>query len=499
MPTEYQLSLHDYLSIMRRRAPYLISVFIAGLLVSAALAFLIPPTFRSTGTVLVESQQILDSVVSSAIQSQLDEQINTIRQRVMTRENLLEIAKKYNLYKDEIGTLTSSEILARLRDSVIIESAGTKDTIRPTRPGQQATAFTISYENRHPELALQVTQELITQFLDWNVKLRTEGAAETTDFLTQESDKLKIEVDRLERSIAEFKQSNRNALPEQLTLRVSMLARAENDLREVERDIRSTKEEIRTLEVELSAARRGKSDDNSSQSLPALKTELAKLTAIYNDSHPDIRRLKLRIEALEKSDAIPSPENNSTDALNPAIYKIQAKIESDNSRLISLAQQKAALQSTISENDRAMIQTPKVGQELDVLVRDRDIALKKFEEFRSKRMNAKIAENLESENKSGRFSVLEPPLFPEKPFKPDRVKIILLGFLLSLAAAVGVVIALEAIDKRIHGAEALAHILGCRPLAVIPYITTIDEGIAIQQNKLHSNLSKILAKFRTGG
>jgi capsular polysaccharide biosynthesis protein len=124
-----------------------------------------------------------------------------------------------------------------------------------------------------------------------------------------------------------------------------------------------------------------------------------------------------------------------------------------------------------------MIQTPKVGQELDVLIRDRDIAQKKFEEFRSKRMNAKIAENLESENKTGNLSVLEPPLLPEKPYKPNRVKIILIGFFLALVSSGGAMMLLESLDKRIRGAEALTHVLGYRPLVVIPYIPVLEDEV----------------------
>lgn len=477
MTTEYQLTLQDYLSIIRRRAPYLLGIFVLGLLVTITTAIVTPSVYRATGTILVESTQIPDNVVSSAIKIQLDEQINMIGQRVMTRENMLHIANKYNLLMGNMGSMTSSELASKVRDRITIVSGGPNESIRPSRQGQQAIAFTLSFDDAKPDTALQVTNELLSLFLDWNVKLRNESASDTTAFLTQESDKLKVEVDRLENLIAEFKQQNKNALPEQLTLRMSMLSRAENDLREVERDIRSIKEEIRTLEVELAAARHGTSENDQSQTLPALKAELARLSVIYKESHPDIKRLKYKIEAMEKVDSTAANEPASSDSLNPATYKIRAKINSNIARLDSLAQQKVMLQGRIAENDRAMIQTPKVAQELDVLIRDRDVALKKFEEFRSKRMNAKIAENLESENKSGNFSVLEPPQFPERPFKPDRLKIFIFGCLISLALALGVAFALEMIDKRIRGIDALTHVLGTRPLACIPFIPTQEDQV----------------------
>ena len=124
---------------------------------------------------------------------------------------------------------------------------------------------------------------------------------ETTAFLSEESNKLKAEVDRLEEKISAFKRQNSENLPEQLNLRTSMMARAENDLYSVERDIRSGEEELRSLEAELSAAKHGMSDDPS-QTLQSLKAEYTKLSAIYTESHPDLRALKRKIDALEQGE-----------------------------------------------------------------------------------------------------------------------------------------------------------------------------------------------------
>lgn len=484
MAIEYELTFHDYLSIVQRRAPYLIGIFVAVLLISIIVAVTTPPTYRATGTIVVESQQIPDNIVPSAVRNQLDEQINIIKQRVMTRENLLQIANKYNLFKGSIAPLSSTEVVEKMRDRIVIETSRSKDVAPANnRQIQQIISFTLSFDDRRPELALQVTKDLIALFLEWNVKLRTEGATETTVFLTQESDKLKIEVDRLESQISAYKQQNKNALPEQLTLRMTMLARAENDLREIERDYRSTKEELRSLEVELSAAKQGTTQENPSQSLPALKAELTRLSALYKESHPDIRILKRKIEAMENPAGTPLSEVSLNDTPSLAVYRIQAKIDSDKARLSSLAQQREMLQGKIAENERAMILTPKVGQDLDVLIRDRDSAQRKYEEIRNKRMNAKIAENLESENKSGRFVVLDPPLLPETPFKPDRVKILVLGFFLALASSGGGMYFLESIDKRVRGTEAFTHVLGYRPLVVIPYLA-IEEDLVRRKSML---------------
>lgn len=477
MSTDYQLTIADYLSIFRRRAPYFIGIFTIVLLITIATAVIIPPVYRATGTIIVDTPQLTENVIPTAVRNKLDDQINAIMQRMMTRENIMQISNKHHLFEDFIAQPTTIQI-NKIRQRVFVETDNSSSAIRTNRQGQQAIAFTLSFEDRHPDVALYVANDLLSLFLELNAKLRTESAIEATDFLTQESDKLKSEVDRLEALISEYKQQHKNALPEQLTLRMTMLSRAENDLREVERDTNTLKEAIRTMEVELNSLKHGLGmDENSRQNLPSLKAELARISTIYTQSHPDVIRLKRKIKALEENTETASSANDSTDMQSLPIYKLQAKIESDKARLVSLAQQKEMLQRKIAENESAMILTPKVGQELDVLIRDRDIALKKFEEIRSKRMNAKIAENLESESKSGNFSVLEYPIMPEKPFKPNRIKIILIGFFLAIASAIAVAMALEAYDKRLQGIEAISHTLGTKPLTVIPYIPGEDDNL----------------------
>ena len=469
MATNYELTISDYLSIMRRQARYMVGGFVVVLSIAVILAFAIPPAYRSSGTIMVETPQVLDGVTPRATRTDLDERINVIKQRVMTREGLLQIINKYHLFKESAGSLTTTELIDKMRGQVTVESTGR------TQQDQPAIAFTISFEDRRPDVALQVTNDLVTLFLDWNIKLRTEGAEETTAFLSEESNKLKAEVDKLEEKISAYKKRNSDNLPEQLNLRTTMMSRAENDLYSVERDIRSGNEELRSLEAELSAAKHGMSDDPS-QTLPALKAEYTKLSAIYTESHPDLRALKRKIDALEQGANTQEPKNAAANVTNLTVFKIQARVDAVNARLESLEKQKKMLQGKISENEHAMELTPRVAQGLDVLIRDRDSAQKKFDELRNKKMNAQIAQNLESENKSERFTLLEPPILPEKPFKPDRKKIFGIGIFLALASSVGAALFLESIDKRIRGVEAFTHVLGYRPLAVIPFLQIEEEG-----------------------
>ena len=94
-----------------------------------------------------------------------------------------------------------------------------------------------------------------------------------------------------------------------------------------------------------------------------------------------------------------------------------------------------------------------------------------------KQMEANLSENLESERKSERFTLIEPPLRPETPDSPNRRAILIVGMLLALAGAVGSVVAAETLDNRVRGARTIRDLLTAPPLASIPVIYG-DEHVA---------------------
>ncbi len=464
MATEYELRLSDYLSVMRRHPAYLIGTFVAVLLVSLVVAVTMPRTYQSTGTIMIQGQNVPDSVVPTQVQVSVDERINNIKQRVLTRESLLNIANKYKIFSGNDRYLSSTELIQRMRDKVSVDLISV-DTVQGFSSGKATIAFNLSFQDKSPKIAFEVVNDLVALFLNWNVTLQTETATDTTIFLTEVADKQKQEVERLNGSISAYKQLHANALPEMATMHMATLQTDEMNLNMLE-------QKYEALEAQL----KGKSDDSSSStptSLPALKAKLASLSSIYNDSHPEIVALKSKIAALENENDAP----NVTPEKNEQSTSQSAKASSATGKLEQLARQRQMLQERITQNKAAIFQAPEVAQGLAVITSERDSAQKRYEEILNKLQSAQMAEKLKSDNKSERFVLLEPPVMPDKPFKPKPVKIVGMGFFLAIASSGGVLMLLMALDRKIRSADALEHILGVRPLAVIPYLVLPEEEV----------------------
>lgn len=526
-----------YLSLLRRRFLYIFIPFVLVFGVSAAIAILLPPVYRSTGKILVESQQIPADLVRSTITSYADERIEMIKQRVMTRKNLFRIVDKFDLFSGKKQEMTSTEIIDEMQDAISV--APVDPGIKGLRRRVGATiAFAVSFEHQHPDTAMRVANELVTLFLDENTRARTSRAAETTKFLEQESVKLVKQVEAIENRIAIYKQQNGQSLPEHLELRVSMLERAQSALKETNREIKALEAERRFLDIQLDAVKAGfgvdgvfKKDGTErltpAEELKHLQMELFEKSAVYNAAHPDVITLKRRIGGLRQratsrvarkdlenrinalkvrrketrsrfADGHPDVKNltkeienirrqltslapetetasSEKQTIDPVRANVLAKIEVANSRVVSLSKQRRALKQKVADLEAMIVQTPQVERVMKSLSRDYQNAISKYEEVKGKAMEAKLGQHLEEDKKAERFSLLEPPIHPDSPVKPNRHKFIALGLALAVAAGAGGLFLIESVDGSIRGTAGYIAMLKQRPLISIPYIATASE------------------------
>lgn len=479
MEIGYELTIHDYIDIVRQRILLIFTIFSIIFLSSIGLALILPPVYQSSGTILVESQQISSDIITSTVTGYASEQIDTIKQRVMTRENLIKIISKYGLYdSNNNNNKISSTLVNKLKTKVNLEllSSNLKN---PRRNVNANIAFSIAFEDKNPEFAFKVTKELVRLFLDENIKSRVERASETTGFLIQEAKRLKSDLEKMESLVAAYKQEHSNALPEHLALKIGILERAQKNLSELDSDYKSTEIELNRLKLELATEKIGDGGDGSPiTELERLKAEYNKALVLYKENHPSVRTLRHKISALNKSVEDGKDVNSSMNIVNSAVIsKIEALINTTKSQLRSIDDQRKPLKKKINELEQQIIKTPQVELGLSSLLRDHGNAKKKYEEIQAKRLTAQIAENLEGENKSERFTLIDPPVYADKPVKPNRIQLIVLGLLAGLVSGIGLAVLMEVFGQKVRGANVLGSITGYEPLVSIPYIVTEEEVI----------------------
>lgn len=530
-------TLQDYLAVVRRRRGLALGVFTCGLVMTVLVTLLWPPIYRSSATILIEQQEIPPDLVRSTVSSYADQRIQVITQRVMTRSNLVEIIRKYDLYAKERRTDPMEAVVDRMRRDIVMRPLSA-DVIDPRSgvPRQATIAFTLSYDSLSPQVAQKVANELTSLYLNENLSNRREVASQASNFLNDEAERVGAQISELERQLSDFKHQNVERMPELTQFNMQLADRTGSELMEVEQNLRSIRErriyleaqlaqvnprgamyadsgervlgpeerlktlraqyisqaaiyapdhpdlvrmrkEIASLEAEV-GTRGGSSAKELDTSLAGARADLAEARKRYGEGHPNVQRLERQVaalqEALAKQPAKPKATVNS-EADNPAYIQLQAQLQAADADLNSLLKRQAELKDKMEGLERRLTMAPSIDQKYRELTREYDNAWARYKELKAKQTEANLAQSLESERKGERFTLIEPPQLPEQPAKPNRLLLFALGLLLSLALSGMAVAVREAMDQSIHDAQAVLALAPTPLLVKIPYIQTLYE------------------------
>lgn len=536
---EQKIDLKQVLAAAMRRRKWILITAAAGLLVTLSLVLFLPAYYRSASTILIEQQELPAELVRSTVTSYADQRIQVISQRVMTTKNLLDIIRRYDLYETSRDRESREQLMQRMRDDIKLNmiSADVIDP-RSGMPRSATIAFSVSYTSRSPEKATKVANELTTLYLNENVTERTRLAQDASTFLKDEADRLSDHITEVEGRLAQFKEKSGDSLPELATLNLQMLDRTEQDLRQQEARMMSLDEQRVYLEAQLVQVKpssalmsdTGERILSPTDRLKMLRSKLASAHALYAEDHPDIVRMKREIAGLEASEGVgtgnaandvarrlddartrlaearkkyapehpdlqraerevstleavltrenaratePAPPVQSPD--NPVYIQLQTHLSATKNDQKATATQISRLRTQMADYQRKITVAPQTEKEYRELVRDYQNAQSKYQEIRSKQMEAQVSQNLEADRKGERFTLIEPPLPPEEPVSPNRALIWIAGIVLSLGLAIGVAALLEAVDGTVRGRKDILQLLSEAPLALIPSIATDDD------------------------
>jgi len=531
-------SIPDLLHGILRRPFLVLGLLILCSGAGAWFALTLPPLYRSSATILIEQQEIPQDLVRSTVTSYADERIQIISQRVMTTQNLMEIIKKYGLYDRELAESPREVVLNHMRRSIRMDriSADVTDP-RTGSPKKATVAFNLSFSADSAEQAQRVANELVSLYLQENLKTRTASAEEAAGFLGQEADRLRERMAEVDSRITKFKQEHQGELPDdpgasplalervnsqvlEVGLRLRSLEERElaltNQLRQLEaiyadrppeemmlldsrgNRIMPPKERLKGLEVELKsllsryaathpdvlrvqkeveALRKElvSMADDSDPEIASLRGRLAGLKERYSESHPDVRRLEadIALRAEQIASEDPKPAND-LDKI-PAIVELKTQLGVIALEKQAARDEKIRLQGQLTTTEDRLARVPEIEKQMAVMYQERLGIQHSLVDLAGRESEARLGESLEAERKGEKLTLIEPPTLPERPASPNRTAIAVMGLAVGLVLGLGLAVGFEILDHRIRGARVVAALLSAPPLGLIPPIVTAQD------------------------
>ena len=475
-----------YLSLFLRRIHYFILATLVGGAIGVTLAMILPPTYYARARLVVESEQIPDSLAVSTVHTQAVEQLQIIQQRILSREKLLDMANRLNIYGNQQRTpgaaLRPDEIVEDLRERIQMSFEGNSGR---NRNNSQATLVQVGFSAQTAQLASAVTNEIVTLILDENVRMRTGVSGQTLQFFEQEVNRLDKDLADRRAKIVAFQEQNKNAMPDSLEFRRTQFSTAQSRVLQLEAEeqtLVSRRDSIKAL-YEATGQVAGTETEMTPEAreLEKLRERHASWTGGIEVDNPRIRVLRDRIAALEKVVADQEAERAAAEAggegdeaTRPA-SPVDVQIADIENQLRLIKSERVRLDKEI-ENLRISIEaTPANAVALEALQRDYDGVRARYDSAVAKRASAETGDLIEALSKGERISVIEQAVPPAEPTSPNRPKLVAAGVGGGMLAGLGLIALLELLNNAIRRPVDIVNKLDIVPLATLSYIRTAAE------------------------
>lgn len=492
----------DFLEIAWRRK----WVIVVPLAVLAIGTFLwdqrLPNQYRSEALVVVIAPQVPANYVSPIVSGTLQERLQSMRQRILSRTNLERIILELNLYAAERKRLLMDEVVDQMRRDVNL-------TIPRLGRRQQPGSFTISYLSTNPRAAMLVTEQVASLFVRENLEGRSIQADATNQFLQRQLDEALRRLKEHEAKLEAFRRANAGRLPDEVERNLQVMQGARTDLQSLTDSM--TRDRDRQMAIERTIAEEtasgpvasaapasasGRAPGTAAHQLAATKALLVTLELRLTQDHPDVRATKRRIDELEQKaseEALLQPVSEGVpagpvDAAQAAHVKRLAALRTEFDNLDRNIGRKRAqaerLQASVELQRSRVELAPALQSQLTNLMRDYGTFQGTYTDLLKKTETAKLASNLEQQQVGEQFRVIDPPRLPERPSSPDRVRMNLMGALAGLGIGLALAGLLEYRDTSLRTEEDILVALSLPVVALVPTIWTRDERQRARRRRL---------------
>jgi len=488
------IQINDIGGILRRRGAVAAATALGVFLLIYWIAMALPNVYTSYSTVLVEPQSVKKELVEAGVnESDLNQRLHLMTAQILARPRLSRIIDEFGLYSEESEYMLREEVIDLMRSEIRVEpvipeleQAGVN-----RRRELDINEFQIYYDNYDPIVAKEVAQRLANDFIETHINARVQTSQKSLEFIEGELERLAKSIASVEKKIAKVKGENPGTLPEDMSTTQRQLERVMVELTAAQRALgeASSDEEFYRSQLAAASAYAAPNDEASPvRRLEILKLELAQMEARgFTGKHPDIVKTREEIASLEKT--VAADEESGDAVYNPIAQQAEASLRRAVLQKQVAGEEIQRLRSLGDELQAQLEATPAVAEQLDALNREYEHLFNTYQDFSNRQNEATVQAQLERKQLGEQFRVLEQAFEAPEPSAPNRVLILVVGFLFALMVGGAVGILREAMDTSPHDARQLQTRVQLPVLASIPAIILESDRARVRRARMRTALA----------
>ncbi|MGC9158358.1 MAG: GumC family protein [Terracidiphilus sp.] len=475
-----ELTIEDYADILKRRIWLILACALLLLIVATGVSYFIPPQYVSQTLVLIEQQKVPEDYVKPVVNEDLNARLASMKEQILSRSRIEPIIERFNLFPGK--DMTMDDRIEMTRKAIGINPIPASQGAH-TMPG-----FYITFKARDAHTAQQVCGEITSLFVSANLNARQSSAEGTTDFLKQQLEDSKRNLDEQDARLAAFQLKYLGKLPDQeqsnlntlqaLTTQLDAATQSLSRMQQEETFLQAMIAQQTQMVAQAGSATAASPDTLNSQLKDALAQE-EELEALYTPDYPDVIAIKRRIASLRAQIAHEStaPVKGKTAPARvetPQLAQLRAQLHSEQQSIVSAKQQQARIEQQIRDYEARIDASPMVEEQYKEITRDHESALEFYNSLLTKMNESSMATALEQRQEGEQFRVMDAPNLPDEPTFPNHGIFAAGGLAAGLFLGLLWSAVLEYRDTSLRNENDIWNFTKLPTLAVVSYISDLD-------------------------
>ena len=477
-----KIHLRDYVEILYKRRFYFLSIFFLMTTIVTIISYFLPKVYVSTALILIEKQQVIKNMVGGegVLREDMKSKIMTYNERIISTNNLLSVIKKLDLDVNLKTPRAMENMINKIRSNIDVTVKG-------------INLFEITYEDEDPKLAMLITRTLTDNFIESTLNESRTQSHSVFDFIKGMAEQYKKNLEDSENTLENFKKQHIGELPGEVNSNLTKLSQYDSMYTETKLalDVAFLKKKKIEEQIEKEKPFINPQGDTRER-LKSLEAKLAQLMSMYTENYPEVKMLKKIIENTKKqiSGEIPdgTPDNPEMALPNPVYQKLKESLSDVEIEITSLNGKLQSYQNKLNEYSDKAKSVPEQEQELTKISRDYKVNEEIYQMLLRRLEEARITKELQADEEGEKYRIVDPPLTPINPIKPNRARIMLIGLLLGVGAGIGMVVLLEYFDHSIRELNDAKSFFQIPILGTIPEILLDDDVKRIKKYNIRAAL-----------
>lgn len=448
-----EVDYKKYLQLIERKKVLFIAVALAVMTVAVVVSYVLPKKYEAKSTVFIEKSIIADLVKGIAVAPSIEDKIKVLTYALNSRTLVLKVLNELDLNLKSKNDAQLEELIKKFQANTDIKL---KD---------KEGLFIITFKDEDPRVARDYVNTLVRRYIEETLSSKREESFGATTFLSDQIESFKTKMLQAEEQVNAYKREK----DAQFAVDPTVLSREVSEAQQKLDEIYVKRSQLESL--------RNMSHKQSPQQLKLneLQRRLDELQATYTDTYPEVLKVKTEIQAIkEQMGSGRRSDRNGPDVIEREKIDIELK---------ALKASEEHQKRIIAQNRGLLREIPVSKSNLEALEREKENQKQLYEQLVARHGQSEVSKQMEVQDKSTTFRIIDPAVLPVAPVSPDRVKIILIGIAAGLGGAFGLLMLLDNLDHTVKSADTLKS-LGVPVLAIIPKMLDTEKMKKAKRNSL---------------